>query len=166
MCIDPKPLNKVLKRAHYPFPVLEDILPRLSKARVFSIVDVASGFWHVELDESSSLLTTFSTPFGNFRWKRLPFGIAMAPELFQMRLDAAINKLKGIAPIVDDILIWGEGETDEEAAHDHDRNLQALLERFRQENIKAGPPPPLEAMLVIFGRRALIFFCLKALGKK
>ena len=76
VCIDPKPLNKVLKRAHYPFPVLEDILPRLSKARVFSIVDVASGFWHVELDESSSLLTTFSTPFGNFRWKRLPFGIA------------------------------------------------------------------------------------------
>ena len=53
-----------------------------------------------------------------------------------MRLDAAINKLKGIAPIVDDILIWGEGETDEEAAHDHDRNLQALLERCRQENIK------------------------------
>ena len=136
VCIDPKPLNKVLKRAHYPFPVLEDILPRLSKARVFSIVDVASGFWHVELDESSSLLTTFSTPFGNFRWKRLPFGIATAPELFQMRLDAAINKLKGIAPIVDDILIWGEGETDEEAAHDHDRNLQALLERCRQENIK------------------------------
>ena len=110
VCIDPKPLNKALKRTHYSFPVLDDILPRLSKARVFSICDVSSGFWHVELDESSSRLTTFATPFGNFRWKRLPFGVSTAPELFQMHLDAAIDGLNGIAPIVDDILIW-EKET-------------------------------------------------------
>ena len=66
VCIDPKPLNKALKRTHYSFSVLDDILPCLSKARVFSICDVSSGFWHVELDESSSRLTTFATPFWEF----------------------------------------------------------------------------------------------------
>ncbi|KAJ8369479.1 hypothetical protein SKAU_G00095070 [Synaphobranchus kaupii] len=62
VCIDPRPLNNALKRSHFPLPTIEDILPDLSKAKVFTVCDVKSGFWHVKLEEESSYLTTFSTP--------------------------------------------------------------------------------------------------------
>ena len=64
LCIDPKPLDQVLKRNHYPLPVTDDLLPELSRAKVFSIVDAKNGFWHVQLDTDSSFLTTFGTPWG------------------------------------------------------------------------------------------------------
>ena len=59
ICIDPRPLNKALKREHYKLPVLEDILPELSQACKFSICDLKAGYLHCELDHPSSLLTTF-----------------------------------------------------------------------------------------------------------
>ena len=57
---------------------LDDILPQLSKAKTISMSDATSGYWHVPLDLASSLLTTFSTPYGKFRWLRLPFGLKIA----------------------------------------------------------------------------------------
>ena len=62
LCLDPKPLNKALKRNHYPMPIIDYLLPELCKARVFSVVDVTNGFWHVQLDDESSKLITFATP--------------------------------------------------------------------------------------------------------
>ena len=85
LCIDPKDLNKAIKRPHYPLPTIEDILPKLTNAKVFSVLDAQKGFWQIELDESSSFLTTFWTPFGRFRWLLMPFGISSAPEEFQRR---------------------------------------------------------------------------------
>ena len=64
-----------------------------------------------------------------------PFGLSAAPEIFQMKLDEAINGLKGVARIMDDLLIWGEGETLEEANLDHDRNVESLLQRAHDRNI-------------------------------
>jgi hypothetical protein len=58
VCIDPRPLNKALKRETYQMPVLYELLPELAQAKVFSTVDLQSGFWHCVLDEHSSLLTT------------------------------------------------------------------------------------------------------------
>ena len=136
VCIDPKPLNKALKRSHYPLPVIDDLLPNLSKAKVFSVCDVKNGFWHVELDEASSYLTTFGTPFGRYRWLKLPFGISPAPEYFQHRLDQAIEGLPGVRTVADDILITGEGDTLQEAVKDHDKNLLALLARCREKGVK------------------------------
>lgn len=59
-------------RNHYPTPTIEDILPELHYARIFSIVDAKDGFWHIELDSDSSYLTTFATPWGKYRWLRMP----------------------------------------------------------------------------------------------
>ena len=59
-----KPLNKALKRNHHPLPTTDDLLPELSRAQVFSVVDVKNGFWHVPLDDEGSKLTTFATPWG------------------------------------------------------------------------------------------------------
>ena len=75
ICIDPVHLNKALKRSHYPLPVIEDVLPELADVKVFSKADLKDGFLHIELDNESSLLTTFQTPWGRYCWKWMPFGI-------------------------------------------------------------------------------------------
>ena len=67
VCLDPEPLNKALKRNHYPLPTIDDLLPELFKTRVFSVVDVQNGLWHAPLDDEGSKLTTFGTPWGRFR---------------------------------------------------------------------------------------------------
>lgn len=83
ICLDPRDLNRAILREHYPLPTIEDVATRLHGAKVFTVLDVSKGFWHVELDEPSSFLTTFHTPFGRYRWRRMPFGISSAPEVFQ-----------------------------------------------------------------------------------
>ena len=81
LCLDPKQLNKALKRERYPLPRIEDVLPDLSRAKVFTKVDARNGYWHMQLDDESSTLTTFDTPFRQYRWKHLPFGISVASVL-------------------------------------------------------------------------------------
>ncbi|XP_058816047.1 uncharacterized protein K02A2.6-like [Topomyia yanbarensis] len=134
ICLDPIPLNKALKRPHLQFVTLDEILPELDKAKVFSTVDAKKGFWHVVLDEPSSKLTTFWTPFGRYRWTRLPFGIAPAPEIFQMRLQEVIQGLKGVECIADDLLVYGTGDSLEEALIDHNNCLEMLLTRLEEHN--------------------------------
>ena len=136
LCIDPKALNQALKRIHYPLPVIDDLLPLLANAKVFSVVDAKNGFWHVQLDSESSLLTTFGTPWERFRWTRLPFGISPFPEEFQRKLECALEGLDGVKPIFDDILVFGVGETQAEGLSDHDSKLKALFERCRTKGIK------------------------------
>ncbi|XP_028672669.1 uncharacterized protein K02A2.6-like [Erpetoichthys calabaricus] len=136
ICIDPRPLNKALRRQHFPLPTIDDVLPNLTKARVFTVCDVKDGFWHIRLSEESSYLTTFATPCGRYRWIRMPMGISPAPEVFQHRLTQALEGLPGIWIIADDILVCGEGDNNEAAEIDHDIKLRLLLDRCRDRNIK------------------------------
>ncbi|XP_038116994.1 uncharacterized protein K02A2.6-like [Culex quinquefasciatus] len=136
VCLDPVPLNKALKRPNLQFVTLDEILPELGKAKVFSTVDAKKGFWHVVLDEPSSQLTTFWTPFGRYRWVRLPFGIAPAPEIFQMKLQGVIQGLPGVECIADDLLVFGVGDTFEDALANHNVCLEKLLCRLKEHNIK------------------------------
>jgi len=103
--VDSKDLNYAIKRPHYPIPTIDDILPQLSKAKVFSVLDAKDGFWQVKLDEPSSYLTTFWTPFGRYRWLRMPFGISSAPEEFQRWQHEITEGLQGVYVIADDILV-------------------------------------------------------------
>lgn len=80
ICIDHRPLNEALKREHYKLPTLEDVPPELSKAKVFSVCDLKSGYLHCELDHSSSFLATFATPFGRYGWLRLPFVLKVSMQ--------------------------------------------------------------------------------------
>ena len=99
ICLDPKDLNYAVRREHYPLPTIEDIATRLHGAKLFSILDVQNGFWRICLDEKSSMITTFNTPFGRYRWKRLPFGISSAPEVSQHRMHQLVEGLSGVEVI-------------------------------------------------------------------
>jgi len=110
----------VLRRSHNPTPTIDQVLPELSRAKVFSTVDAKNGFWHVELDNDSSCLTTSNSPFRRFCCRCLPFGLCTAPEEFQRRLNHTLGGLKGVRTIHGDILVFGEGSTEDEALVDHD----------------------------------------------
>jgi len=126
-------------RPHYALPTIEDIAPDLSGAKVFSVIDAKNGFWQIKLSEESSYLTTFNTPYGRYRWLRMPFGLCSGSEEFQRRITNALTGLAGVKVIIDDIIIFGKGETYEDASKDHDLNLLNLLHRLRSENIKINP---------------------------
>lgn len=129
-------MNKALKREHYHLPVIEDVLPQLCDVKVYSKADLKEGFLQCTVDEESSQLTAFQNPWGRYRYKRMPFGIKPAPELFQQKLDQNLEDLSGTHIIADDILITGKGETMQEAYRDHDKNLRVFLERCRDRSIK------------------------------
>lgn len=117
ICLDPKDLNKAVQRPKFQLPTLEELLPELSKARIFSSFDAKDGSYQVSLDEESSKLTTFWTPLGRNRYPRMPFGISLAPEVFESKLQECLADLHGVKVIRDDFLVVGYGATDAEAQY-------------------------------------------------
>ena len=95
-------------------------MPKLAKAKVFTVLDAKDGFYQVKLERESSLLTTFWTPFGRYRC--LPQGMSSTPEEYQRHQNEALAGLDGVEAIADDILCFGSGETIEEDLKDHDSN--------------------------------------------
>lgn len=83
LCLDPTDLNKVLKKQHFQVPSVQEIFARVGKARYFSTLDAIPGFLQVPLHEKSTYLATMATPFGRYRYLRLPFGLASAPEAYK-----------------------------------------------------------------------------------
>ena len=136
ICLDPKDLNTAVIRPKYQLPTLDELLPKLSRAKVFSTLDAKDGFYQVGLDESSSLKTTSWTPFGRYKYRRLPFGINLAPEEFECKLHEKLDSLPGVAVIRDDLLVMGHGDNEEEANQNHDENLVRLLEQARKANLR------------------------------
>ncbi len=136
ICLDPKDLNGAIKREHFPMPTIEEVATRLNGAKIFSVFDASNGFWQVELDQASSLFTTFNTPFGRYCWKRMPFGINSAPEAWQRKMQEHVEGLHGVEVIADDFVVVGFGNTPEEWNADHDRNVRAFLERCREKNLR------------------------------
>ena len=86
VCLDPRPLNKAIKREHLHLPTAEEIFSQMSGASYFSKLDASSGYWQIKVDEQSSNLLTFGTPSGRYRFKRLPYGIHSASEVFREKL--------------------------------------------------------------------------------
>lgn len=111
-------------------------MPDLEDAKVFTTLDAKKGFWQIKLDEKSSILTTFYTSYGKYRFVRLPFGLKPAMEIYQAKQNAILHSLKGVAVIADDILVYGKGRNEEEAMHDHNANLVKLIQRLKAKNSK------------------------------
>ena len=75
---------------------------------MFTVLDAKNGFWHIQLDEPSSFATTFGIPRGCYRWLCLPFGVSPGVNI-------ALEGLPGQKAIADNILVFGAGDTDDEA---------------------------------------------------
>ncbi|XP_021347249.1 uncharacterized protein K02A2.6-like [Mizuhopecten yessoensis] len=130
VCIDPKDLNKAIKREHHPMRTIEDVVSNIPGYNVFSKLDAKSGFLQIKLDEESSYLTTFNTPIGRYRWLRLPFGITSAPEIYQRIMDQMLEEIDGAFAIIDDILIAGQD------MENHGKILKQVVERAMSYNLK------------------------------
>lgn len=107
LCLDPKDLNKAIKREHYRIPTIQEVSSELAGKKVFSTLDLKDGYWQVELHEESSMLCTCATPFGCYRFMQMPFGLKSASEVFQKKNEAVFEGIQGIHIVADDIIVAG-----------------------------------------------------------
>ena len=133
LCADFKStLNPVLYVDKYPLPLIEDVIMKVSKGAYFSILDLSQAYLQCEVTADSQKYLTINTHKGLYTYKRLPFGIASAPALFQSLMDKILLDLEGCACYLDDIIV--SGTTYEESQ----RNLNRVLERLDKYNVKAN----------------------------
>ena len=109
---------------------IEEVVAEMPEAKVFSVLDTTSGYWQMKLGEESSKLCAFNTPFGRYRFTRLPFGIKSAPEDFLKKMSQVLEDIDGAEAIADDILVWGRD------IHEHDARLKNVLDRAKSEKKK------------------------------
>lgn len=92
----------MIVRPRYDFPTIDECKSRMSGSKCFRLLDANSGFWMVRLDDESSKLCTFNTPFGRYRFLRLPFGISSAPEIFHAEMIKLFGDIQGLVIYMDD----------------------------------------------------------------
>ena len=126
----PGSLNAAIKREHFAIPTAEEIFAKLHGLRYFSTLDATSGFMQIALDEESSYLTTFTTPFGRYRFCRLPYGISSAPEVFHKRIADMFGDIDDFETFIDDILIHAPTE------EQHDDRLCRVLDLCLEVGLK------------------------------
>ena len=107
ICLDPRDLNKAIKREKYIIPNSEEIKAKLAGAKYFFKFDATSGFWQVKLDAESNKLCTMNTTFGLYSFQRCPFGISSAPEIVKKYKRTIFEGLDGIESFFDDVIVWG-----------------------------------------------------------
>ena len=124
ICLDPRDLNRAIKRHHYPMPTVDEVLSKLGGATVFSKLEASSGYWQVRVDEESAKLLAFNTPFGRYCFKRLPFGIHSAAEIFQKKVAEIIDGIGNAENDQDDIIVFGRDR------EQHDKALKEVLDKI------------------------------------
>ena len=129
LCLDPKDLNKSIRQEHYYTHTIDELLPQLHGKKFFSVVDTKKGYWHVALDHESSLLCTFNTPFGWYRFKRLPFRVKLSQDIFQRKLDEVYMGIPNVMGIADDIVVCGSTPSE------HDQAFCEMLKATCKHNV-------------------------------
>ena len=133
LCIDFRKLNTITITDSYPFPRIEDIIDQLYNCKVFSILDLSSGFWHVRVHPKDIYKTAFVTQYDHFEWLVMPFGFRNSPAIFQRIIYNILQKhnlTKFTKNYLDDILIYSKTK------QEHLKHLELVFEAFKQENIK------------------------------
>ena len=112
-------LNKAIIREPYHFKTPEDIAHLIAESCIMTVCDCKKGYWHQELDEASSFLTTFNTELGRQRYTVMPFGTTVAGDVFQHKLDQCFGHIKNVIVIADDVMVVGKQHNQS----DHDQAL-------------------------------------------
>ena len=131
ICLDPNPLNKAIMHEPYITYTPDDVYHKLANAKYITVIDFKKSFWQIVLDEESSYLTTFNTPFGYCCYLRMPFSTNVSGDCHQQGIDSIYGKLDNVIGIAYD-LIWGN----EEDWSDHDSTFQSVLETICKNNLK------------------------------
>ena len=134
-CVDYRKVNAVTKRDVYPPPRIDDILDTLGKARYFTTLDLASGFWQIEMDPSTREKSAFATHCGLHEFIRMPFGMCNAPATFQRLMQVVLAGIewKYCFVYLDDILVCSE------TFEDHLEHLKTVFERLRKAGLTLKP---------------------------
>ena len=109
-CVDYRKLNNVTKKDRYPLPLINEIIDRLGGSKWFTSIDLASGYWQVEVAEEDKEKTAFITKYGLFEYNVMPFGLCNAPATFQRLMNTALGDIlwKFVMDYIDDISIYSK----------------------------------------------------------
>ena len=134
-CIDYRCLNSKTKNELFPLPSISQCMDQLSGTQYFSTLDMASGYWQIEIDEKDRHKTAFITKFGLFEHKRMAFGLCNVPATFQRVIQFVLRGLTWdkVLTYIDDVIILGKD------FEDHLKNLQLTFKRFRKHSLKLKP---------------------------
>lgn len=108
VCMDPTELNKNIRRRHYPLKTVEEISAKVNGAKFFTKLDCEKGFWQIKVSERTSGYLTIATPWGRYKYKRLPFGISSAPEIFSEIMNKTLDGINKCEVAMDDIFMYGD----------------------------------------------------------
>jgi hypothetical protein len=132
LCIDYRKLNFYVKSDSEPLPLIDSVLDKLSQAKYFTNLDMASGYWHIPIHPDDREKLAFATNFGLYEWKRLPFGYKNAPSIFQgtIRRILTKHKIDFACNYFDDIIIFSN------SYEEHLNHLITIFKVCQEENLK------------------------------
>ena len=127
LTIDYRKINNATEPDPYPLPRIDDIIARLAKNKVFSIIDLANGYYQVKMHPESIKYTTFISEFGKFEYLAMPMGLKNAGSTFQRMMDKVLEGLVGEICFVylDDIIIFSED------VESHEGRVKQVLDRLK-----------------------------------
>ncbi|GAB0088390.1 hypothetical protein DMENIID0001_027950 [Sergentomyia squamirostris] len=131
ICADFKvTINKHIEKEHYPLPQIDELLAKVGSGKKFCIVDCMGAFQQILVNEASRKYLTVNTIKGLFRFKRLCFGVSVAPSIFQNIMDQILAGIEGVVCYLDDLLIYGDND-------EHVKKiLWEVLGRMNHYNVK------------------------------
>ena len=135
LCLDYRRLNEVTVKDAYPLPRIDDSLDALGGAKYFSTLDLASGYWQVEMNDDARAKSAFVTTSGLYEWNVLPFGLCNAPSTFERLMDFVLAGLRWETLLVylDDVIVFGKTVSESIS------RLAEVLTRFRGAGLKLKP---------------------------
>ncbi|XP_063048184.1 uncharacterized protein LOC134441724 [Engraulis encrasicolus] len=134
-CVDYRQLNQVTRKDSYPLPRVEEALASLKKARWYSTLDLASGYWQVKMHQKDMDKTAFTTPMGLFEFQRMPFGLCNAPASFQRLMESCLGdqNYQSLLIYLDDVIVFAPD------FNSHLDRLDFVFSRLSQQGLKLKP---------------------------
>jgi hypothetical protein len=131
MCVDYRPLNAIMIKNMYPLPRIDILFDQLSKAKVFSKIDLRSGYHQIKIRPQDIPKTAFSTRYGLYKYLVMSFGLTNAPTHFMYLMNSVfmLELDKFVVVFIDDILVYSENE------EDHTKQLEIVLTRLREHKL-------------------------------
>ncbi|GFN97038.1 reverse transcriptase [Plakobranchus ocellatus] len=132
-CIDFRRLNGKTIMDKETISNQEDLFAKLSKASIFSKIDLTKGYWQIPMDDSSKQYTAFQTPIGLMQWKFMPFGLSNAPATFARTMRLLLDGIPNVISYFNDILIYTQDWMS------HFKTLDAVLSRLAKHGFTTRP---------------------------